>query len=90
MAIGVIFNGPGVTEAQYQQVFNRVSPNREMPRGMLYHAAGPSEGGWCVVEMWDTQESLERFVQERLAAALEEAHITGATTTFQVRNEVKS
>jgi hypothetical protein len=78
-----------VTEAQYQQVFNRVAPNRQLDPGVLYHAAGPSESGWCVMEIWNSQESLDRFYQEKLGAALQEANLTGEMTVFQLSNEVK-
>ena len=52
MAVGVIFNGIGVTEAQYRQVLEQVSPGNEAPPGARYHAAGPSQDGFCAVEIW--------------------------------------
>jgi quinol monooxygenase YgiN len=84
-----MFNGTGVTEAQYRQVFDRVAPNGQLHPGNLYHAAGPTENGWCVIEVWDSHESLEQFQQEKLGAALQEANITGEITVFELSNEVK-
>ena len=89
MAVGLIFKGPGVTEAQYQQVFNKVAPNRQLAPGALYHAAGPSEDGWCVVEIWDSKESFDRLYEAKLGAALEEANLRGEITFFELSNEVK-
>ena len=90
MAVGLIFKGPGVTEAQYQQVFNKMAPNRQLPAGALYHAAGPSEDGWCVVEIWDSKESFDRLYEAKLGAALEEANLRGEFTFFELSNEVKA
>ena len=89
MAIGLIFKGPGVTEAQYLQVFNKVAPNRQLDSAIRYHAAGPSENGWCVFEIWDSQEALDRFYEEKLGAAMQEANVNGEVTVFQLSNEVK-
>jgi hypothetical protein len=49
MAIGLIFQAQGVTRAQYEQVRDEVVSGNTPAPGMLYHAGGPSENGWCVV-----------------------------------------
>ena len=43
---------------------------------MLYHVAGPSANGWCVVEVWESQEAADRYFQQGLGKALQEANIT--------------
>ncbi len=86
MAVGLIFNGAGVTKAQYDQVRNEVAPGNKLPSGMLYHAGGPKEGGWCVVEVWESQEAADRFFKEKLGATLEKAKITVQPEFFQVIN----
>jgi len=86
MAIGVIFNGMGVTEAQYRQVLNQTSPGNQPPAGMLYHAAGASENGFCVIEVWESQAVAERFFQEQLGTALQAAGINVQPTLFEVVN----
>jgi quinol monooxygenase YgiN len=86
MAIALIFDGAGVTQAQYEQVRDEVAPgNRRVP-GLLYHVAGPSENGWCVVEVWESQDALDRFVQEKLGQALQKAGISSQPKTIQVAN----
>src|SRR6185436_11891229 len=55
MAICVIFEAPGMTQAQYDQVPNEVAGDRP-PEGSLSHVAGPTENGWYVVETWESQE----------------------------------
>ena len=34
--------------------------------GFVAHAAGPMEGGYRVVEIWDSREELERFLQQTI------------------------
>ena len=88
MAIGVIFEGAGVTQAQYDQVRNEVAPGNTPAAGsgLLYHAGGPSESGWSVIEVWESQEAIDRFFQEKLGAALQRAGIDVQPRFFQVFN----
>jgi hypothetical protein len=90
MAVCLIFTAPGVTQAQYEQVRNEVAPGNRPPAGMLYHVAGPGENGWCVAEVWESQEAADRFFREQLQQALEEAGITGQPQIFEVANTLQS
>jgi hypothetical protein len=39
-----------------------VHPNRKtLPKGQIFHAAGPSTGGWTIVAVHDSKESWEHF-----------------------------
>jgi hypothetical protein len=69
MAIGVVFEFPGVTQAKYEEVvdqfmgrgrqFNKLA---DWPvKGVLMHIAGPMQGGWRVVDVWESEESFRRF-----------------------------
>lgn len=89
MAIGAVFSIPGVTQAQYDQVFKQVAPNDRPPAGMLFHVAGPTETGWCVIELWESQEAAQRFFDQTLKQALEQAGIPTdpPIVSFQVYNQ---
>ena len=84
MAVGLFFDGVGVTQAQYEQVLNEVNPDGRVAKGVLYHAAGPSEQGWRVMEVWENQADLDRFFQERLGAALQRSGINVQPSFFEV------
>ena len=86
MAIGAIYQGAGFTEAQYNQVHQLVTPSNQAPSGLIYHAAGPSENGFCVVEVWESQEALQRFFEQQLGKALQDAGINVQPVFFQVAN----
>lgn len=47
------------------------------PAGIVSHTAGPTEGGWIVVEVWETQADQDEFMKTRLGAALRKAGVTG-------------
>jgi hypothetical protein len=80
------FDGPGVSQAQYDQVRNVVSPDNKRPAGMLYHVGGPTETGWRVTEVWESQEAADRFFQQTLGQALKDANITIQPQVSQVHN----
>ena len=77
------------TESQYQQVHDIVTPDNQPPAGMLYHAAGPSEDGFCVMEVWESQEAAERFFNDTLGAALQEVGFGAQPIRFQLINTME-
>ena len=90
MAIGVIFEGAGVTQAQYDAVRTAVAPDNQPRSGLLYHAAGPTPTGWCVVEIWESQAALDRFFQERLGQELQKRKMNMQPRSFQVHNTMQA
>lgn len=89
MAIGLVFNAVGVTQAQYDQVLNELHPDKKPPAGMLYHVAGPTTEGWRVVEVWDSQEAADSYFKTALGAALQKAKIEVRPDGFPVHNIMK-
>lgn len=76
MAYGVVHFFPGGTKEQYEASLDAVHPSRtELPKGQIFHAAGPSEGGWTVVAIHDSKESWESFrdnvLMPKLAAGVQ-------------------
>jgi hypothetical protein len=87
MAICILFDGPNISEAQYEQVLNEVSPDKKVASGMLYHLACTTpNGGWKVIEVWESQEAADRFFQDKLGAALQRAEISVQPEVLQVHN----
>jgi hypothetical protein len=73
MAIGMVMNFPGVTQEQYDAVLEQLNLGGRMPPGGISHAAGPIEGGWRVVDVWESQEAFDIFFRERLQQAMQNA-----------------
>jgi len=88
MAIGIIF-GPGLTQAQYDEVHQEVTPDNQPPTGMLYHFGGQAESGFYVVEVWESQEAAGQFFQDRLGPALQKANINDQPQFLRVHNIMK-
>jgi quinol monooxygenase YgiN len=76
MALTFVLEFPGGTQQQYDQVIDRLQLGGKAPPGAIFHVAGPIEGGWCVVDVWESQEAFDRFIQEKLGRAIQEAGLS--------------
>jgi hypothetical protein len=81
MAYGIVHHFPGGTKDQYEASIAAVHPSDgSLPDGQIFHAAGPSTGGWTIVAIHDSKESWERFRDGILNPKLQ-AGIEGGFTT---------
>ena len=96
MAYGVVHQFNGGTQEQYEASIAAVHPSDgSLPEGQLFHAAGPSEDGWTIVAIHDSQESWERFRDGILMPRMQEGIDGGFATppeetTFSVHSQVGS
>jgi hypothetical protein len=89
MAVCLVFDVPGATQAQYEQVMNEAYPGNRPPAGLISHAGGPTDNGWCVVEVWESQEAANRFFSEVLERPLQKANVNaGQPRVFEVFNAI--
>jgi hypothetical protein len=92
MAYGVVHRFPGATQEQYEASIAAVHPSDgSLPEGQIFHAAGPSDDGWTIVAIHDSQESWERFRNGILMPTMSQGIEGGFTvqpeeTTFVVHN----
>ena len=70
MAIGVIWRPP-IDQQTYDAIKEKVI-DAAYGGGLRYHAAGQSGGGWCIIEVWDSDEGLDTFMRDTLNPAVEE------------------
>jgi hypothetical protein len=96
MSYGIIHFFPGGTTEQYDAVLQAVHPGEfELPEGQLFHAAGPSEGGWTVIAIHDSEESWVKFRDETLMPLMQQGVEGGFTsrpteTGFQSTSNFRS
>jgi hypothetical protein len=84
MAYGIVHFFPGGTREQYDATLAAVHPDKKtLPKGQLYHAAGPSAGGWTVVAIHDSKGSWERFRDEILMPRIKQGVKGGFATAPQ-------
>ena len=93
MAYAIIHHFPGGTQAQYEASLSAVHPGQgKLPKGQVFHAAGPSAGGFTIVAVHETKESWEQFRDKILLPKLH-AGVPGGFTTppvetlFDVANQ---
>ena len=77
MAIAMLIDNPEGSQEMYDKVLQHLALDGK-PAGGILHVAGPSpNGGWRVVEVWESKEDAQRFVAEQLNPALEAAGSPG-------------
>ena len=65
MALAMLAEIRGLTQAEYESVVTKVNAAGP-PAGALVHAGGPVEGGYRVVEVWQTRELADAFYGSQL------------------------
>jgi hypothetical protein len=73
MAVLMMMDLPGVTIEQYEQMNDRLGIHSadDLPEGCLAHAAGASGDGIEIIDVWESAEAFEEFVEHRLVPASE-------------------
>ena len=71
MAIGLWISFAGATQEQYDAVNAEMGVERNLPEGLVFHSAGPTDAGWNVIDFWESREAFDRFQQERLGPAIQ-------------------
>ncbi|MCZ4510211.1 hypothetical protein O3Q52_18830 [Streptomyces sp. ActVer] len=96
MAIVVVLDMPGMTQAQYEQSAEKVagrpgpvkSPADWPVSGLISHTAAPTGNGWLVVDVWESEEAFQQF-GETLIPILRELGLDGVQPqTYPVFNVV--
>ena len=66
MPVGVIIDFAGGDAAAYDRVMERMALGGRTPEGCRFHAAGPHDGGWRVVDVWDDAAAFEAFARSQI------------------------
>lgn len=81
MPIVLVHQGPGLTKESYEEAVRRLSGKTRLEstadwpvEGLLAHAAGEAEGGFRVVDVWESEEAAQKF-GERLVPILQEVGV---------------
>jgi heme-degrading monooxygenase HmoA len=72
MAIGLRVKFEGGTQEQYEAVNAQMNVEEDLPEGLIFHAAGPIEDGWGVIDFWESREHFNRFFESRIGPAIQE------------------
>jgi hypothetical protein len=70
MAILMTAEVPGQTLPGYDQMIDALAPIYRSTAGFLLHASHPVEGGWRVIDVWQSKAEFERFYAQHVAPNL--------------------
>jgi hypothetical protein len=95
MAVGLVMQFTGIGIGDYNEVMTHLELETpgvtgvtdDWPAGIISHVAGTTEHGWCVVDVWESQDAFDAFMGSRLGPALGKAGLPEPQVTpFQVYN----
>lgn len=92
MPYAVVHQFAGGTKEQYEASIAAVHPSRTtLPKGQIFHAAGPSAGGWTITAVHESKESWEQFRDGTLVPRMQQGIKGGFAappqeTAFEVYN----
>jgi hypothetical protein len=72
MAVVVVNEIEGGSQEFYDQVNPKVMPGDKLPDGCQLHIAGPTENGWRVITVWESDDRFQQFRNETLLPAMRE------------------
>jgi hypothetical protein len=89
MALGIYFSPTAMTTELYDKCVRTLEERGAgKPAGRLYHACFGEPGKLAVFDVWDSQQSFDRF-GETLTPVLKELGIDGAPHIMPVHNIIK-
>jgi hypothetical protein len=65
------------TPDQYDQAREKVGWDRDVPAGAKLHVSGFADDGLHVVDVWESEQAFNNFMQQRLQPAIAEIGIEG-------------
>ena len=73
MAYAFVQTLKGMEDADYERI--KIALGDDIPDGLILHVAGPVEGGYRYLDVWESEEQWDRFHDELLHPLLERAGI---------------
>ncbi|MEA2158539.1 MAG: hypothetical protein QOD66_919 [Solirubrobacteraceae bacterium] len=74
MAVGIRIKFAGLDQENFDKVNQRVDPDGDPPAGLLFHASGPIDEGWGVIDFWESRDAFDAF-SGRIQSAVEAAGV---------------
>src|ERR1041384_5363873 len=97
MAIGVLFECPGATQAQDEAAARKLTNGGTLKtlsdwpvKGLMSHVAGPTPNGWRVMDVWESEADLNKFAAVLMPILKEVGFPDIAPQVFPAHNFVKS
>lgn len=72
--VGIRIKFAGISQEQFDEVNKHVDPKSDPPNGLVFHASGPIDGGWGVIDFWDSRADFDAF-QDRIQKSVKAAAV---------------
>ncbi len=76
MAILLKWRVEGVTPQQYDEVRRLAKWETDVPEGEIFHAVSMADNAWEGVDIWESQDDFDQFLQNRLQPAFQQVGVT--------------
>jgi len=93
VAIGIRIKFQGLTQDQFDTAHDHINPERTAPKGLLFHASGPIDEGWGVIDFWESRADFDAFqsqIQAGIAASGVELSAPPDVKEFPVHEIIRS
>jgi len=77
MAVGIRLKMAGGSADLIDRLNALIDPDGNPPDGILFHASGPVDGGWGVIDFWESRAHFDAFAAERIGPAMAQLGIEG-------------
>ena len=85
MRVGIMLLYPNMTQAKYDEVERELKRNDQPAAGEVLSIVGPVQGGWQVVDVWESQAVFETYMRDKVKPVLQRLGIQDpAITVFPV------
>jgi hypothetical protein len=74
VAVGIRITLHGIDAETFDRAHDSINPDRSVPQGMIFHASGPVDGGWGVVDVWESRAAFDAFAGQ-IQAGMEAAGV---------------
>ena len=75
MAVGIRIKMQGVTAEQFDKLEAAVNARNDRPDGLIFHASGPIDGGWGVLDFWESRAQFDTFAAGRIGPGVQAAGV---------------
>lgn len=72
--VGIRIKFAGISQEEFDVVNEHVDPNSDPPKGLVFHSSGPIDGGWGVIDFWNSRADFDAF-QGRIEKSVEAAGV---------------
>jgi len=90
MAVVMVQDASAASLAQYDQVVKELeAAGQGNPLGRLSHVCARKEGGYLVVDVWESQEAFDRFAQTLVPLLERAGGAMGQPNFYPLHNAIK-